>query len=313
MPAHPAERRKKTPPQLPVGMTFDELRFADPEIYPPSMVMIGWQVLLGHDIGGNEAKVSYSLLRSVPKTLDLDKLRRQIGMTDDEGHVLPGYYMDTTPNPDAIRSLARQIGIEDLTDREGHSILTSGATDDENYLMFNFTGFPTAKTMSVLTALGEQFLTPEQITERERIDSGEITIIFDKSEEDIVTPRSGRVSALVNSFANVTAESHAKKIAEAQQFAEKTKTEGTQTVYEALDAKGVGEGIKYSAEAAGASLFGLGGIYTFLSSFENGDIGKALIALGSIAVGVGLARLSIRTKDNFEAIEEVIYENFQTP
>lgn len=252
------------------------------------------------------------MLRPVSQTLDLDELKRQIGITDNEGHVLPGYYIDTTPNPDAIRSLVRQIGIEDLTDRKGHSILTSRATKDENYLMFNFTGFPTAKTMNVLTGLEEQFLTPEQVSKRERMDSDEITTIFDESGEGIVTPRNGRIGALANSFAGITPEGHAKKVAEARQLAEKTKIEGTQTVYEALDAKGVGEGIKCSAEAACASLFGLAGIYTFLSSFENGDIKKALIALSSIAVGVGLARLSIRTKDNFNAIEEVIYENFRT-
>ncbi len=152
----PSERGKGRVPELPEGLTLAELRFVNPQFYPLDMAMKGWQVFLRFDIGGNPARVSYSLLRSVSPDTDADDLRRQIGMVDEEGGVKPGYYMGIADNPDAASTLSRRLGIEDITDEQGSSMLRRQG--EASYLLFNFSGFPTEQTMDIMMALENKFL-----------------------------------------------------------------------------------------------------------------------------------------------------------
>lgn len=152
-------RRGTQLPQLPEGLTLSDLRFVNPEIYPLDMAMKGWQVLLKRDVGGNAAKVSWSLERGVPEDFDLDTLKQQIGVLDEKGNALPGYHIGLASSPDAIHSLGKQVGIDDITDEAGNSLIYhTNSTDKTFYLLFNFTGFPMAKTMEVLLSLEQQFL-----------------------------------------------------------------------------------------------------------------------------------------------------------
>lgn len=151
-----SETRRGKAPELPEGLTLAELRFVNPQFYLLDMAMKGWQVFLRFDVGGNPARVSYSLLRSVPPDTDADDLRRQIGMVDEEGRVKPGYYMGIADNPHAASSLSRQLGIEDITDEQGSSMLRRQG--EASYLLFNFSGFPTEQTMDIMLALENRFL-----------------------------------------------------------------------------------------------------------------------------------------------------------
>ena len=153
------ERRQRATPQLPDGLSLDDLRFVNQQMYPLEMTMKGWEVLLENGIGGNEARVLYSLSRTVPNTLDLVELKKRIGLIDDDGNSLPGYYVGLTNSQDATLTLSRRMGISDETDQEIKSFAnTPVLKEDESHLLFNFTGFPTEKTMDVLLGLEKEFL-----------------------------------------------------------------------------------------------------------------------------------------------------------
>lgn len=126
------ERRKKTRLDLPAGISPADLRFVHPMLYRISMTPKGWDTTIEEGIGGNPARVSYSLLRTVPIGLDIQNLKARLGIVDTEGNNLPGYYLDTTENPEASRTL-----------------------------LFNFTGFPTEKTIDALFGLEREFM-PEE-------------------------------------------------------------------------------------------------------------------------------------------------------
>lgn len=121
------ERGRHTP-QLPEGLLPDDLRFVHPQLYPVDMAYKGWEVYLGKGVDGNEAKVSYSLSRNADG-LDLEELKKTIGILDEEGNAINGY-----------------------------SLYVNQKDGEPARLEFNFTGFPTQKTMDVLQNLEGQFL-----------------------------------------------------------------------------------------------------------------------------------------------------------
>src|SRR5260221_5876253 len=92
------------------------------------MAIKGWEVFLGRGIDGNEARVSYELSRKIPKDFNLEGLGLRIGILDEEGNALPEY-----------------------------SVLLTNPPDQPSILTFNFTGFPTQKTMDVLKNLENEF------------------------------------------------------------------------------------------------------------------------------------------------------------
>lgn len=149
---------KKELPELPEGMTVDDLRFVSPHAYAISMAMLGWEAALLAHVDGNEAKVSYSLTRTIPDSLNLDELKRKIGIVDNEGNSAPGYYLGTTNSKDAEFAVSRKAGVPDDFTRSVHEIGNNpGPNDEELYLYFNFTGFPTKQTMDILMALENEF------------------------------------------------------------------------------------------------------------------------------------------------------------
>ncbi|HYM65529.1 MAG TPA: hypothetical protein VES68_03545 [Candidatus Sulfotelmatobacter sp.] len=119
-------------PELPNGMTLDDLRFVNPQVFHLDMAIKGWDVYLGRGIDGNEAKVSYELSREVPKDFNFGGLGSKIGIVDEEGNVLPEY-----------------------------SVLHTNPPEKPSTLTFNFTGFPTQKTMDVLKKLEDEFSPPQ--------------------------------------------------------------------------------------------------------------------------------------------------------
>lgn len=145
-------------PELPLGMTIEDLRFVNPHIYPIDMASKGWQVLLERDVDGNPAKVAYSLERGVPEDIDVEALQRKIGILDEDGFYLPGYYLGVAHSKDAEKFLARKVGLPsmDVADNEGNSQMWN--SPETSFLLFNFRGFPTAKTMDVLLKLENEFL-----------------------------------------------------------------------------------------------------------------------------------------------------------
>jgi len=144
-------------PMLPAGVKVEDLRFVHPQLYPLDMVTKGWQALLRANIDENPAKMSYSLLRAVAEDLDVESLKRDVGMVAEDGTPLPGYLLAISDDPEAEKTLARQMGAGaiDILDSEGRSQIWQG---EGRFLIFNFTGFPTSKTMDVLLALEKKFL-----------------------------------------------------------------------------------------------------------------------------------------------------------
>lgn len=144
-------------PELPAGMTVEDLRFVHPQLYPLDMATKSWQALLRANVDENPAKMSYSLLRSVAEDLDVESLKRDVGMVAEDGTPLPGYFLAISDDPEAEKTLARQMGVGaiDILDSEGRSQIWQG---EGRFLIFNFTGFPTAKTMDVLIVLEKKFL-----------------------------------------------------------------------------------------------------------------------------------------------------------
>ena len=122
------ERERRTP-QLSEGISLDDLRFVHPQIYALDMVTKGWEVFLKRDVDGNGAKVSYSLSRQVSKDFDIEGLVKKIGVLDEEGNIIDEYSVGFTTS-----------------------------VDKKPTLSFNFTGFPTQKTMDVLQNLEKEFL-----------------------------------------------------------------------------------------------------------------------------------------------------------
>lgn len=119
-------------PELPSGMSVDDLRFVHLQLYALDMVQKGWEVLLGREVDGNPAKVSYTLKREVEKDYDWHELVKKIGVLNEEGNIIPEY-----------------------------SIGLNFGNDEPSVLDFNFTGFPTQKTMDVLKSLEDEFTPAE--------------------------------------------------------------------------------------------------------------------------------------------------------
>lgn len=150
----PSERGKAPQPQLPKGVTVDDLRFVNPEVYALDMAYKGWEVLLGSDKDGNPAKVSYTLSREIAEGYDVAALRERLGLVDEQGEVLSGYSLDVA---------------------QGNGRRPTPTL--KPILNFEFVGFPTAKTMQVLEGLEGAFLPegqkPEQRVRFELLASSE--------------------------------------------------------------------------------------------------------------------------------------------
>lgn len=151
--------RQPREPELPEGMTFDDLRFVHPQIYPLSVAQLGWEALLGFDIDGNEAKVSYSLRRPVSEDFDAKSLAKRIRLLDEKGEMLPSYRLNVDTKETKTPSLE-----------------------------FNFTGFPTQTTMEVMRALEDDF-NPEGSQPRRLQLLGSSEPMDDPYEEEIQPQR----------------------------------------------------------------------------------------------------------------------------
>ena len=139
-------------PQLPTGLALEDLRFVHPQVYPLSMGVKGWAAEVHSDVEGNSAKVRYVLSRPVPESFDIDSLAtlaETIGIIED-GAIRESYslYVDCF---DEARPLAHQLR-EKVNPHE----------DNQSVLIFDFTGFPTAKTMDVLLSLEHAFDPPRK-------------------------------------------------------------------------------------------------------------------------------------------------------
>lgn len=154
-------------PELPKGFSLDDLRFVHPQLYPIDMGFKGWSCELHFDIDGNPAKVSYTLARPLSENFDLDhmtNIAEDIGIMN-EGEFLKGYSLkiDTFNEARPISQKMREV----INPHEGAKAV----------LIFNFTGFPTEKTMQVLMRLEKRFLPPKRTRQR-----GLISHIFRRSK-----------------------------------------------------------------------------------------------------------------------------------
>jgi hypothetical protein len=138
----PLERGTSAQPQLPEGMTLDDLRFVNPETYALHMAWKGWTVVVGGDVDGNPVKVGYSLSREITDGFDVTTLGQKIGVINEQGETLDGY----------------SLGI----------IHRDGQRHDKPTLDFKFRGFPTEKTMQVLESLEREFLPEGEGPERRK-------------------------------------------------------------------------------------------------------------------------------------------------
>lgn len=132
---------------LPEGLTLDDLRFVDPELYSIHMASLGWTAAVETDVDGNPAKLGISLDRTVDQDFDEAELRRlyeAIGLFDESGRVKDGYNL-------ALR-------------REEHY-----GEETLRAIRFTFRGFPTEDTMEVLAAMEAVFIPPPRFEKIKRL------------------------------------------------------------------------------------------------------------------------------------------------
>jgi len=149
-------------PDLPEGITVDDLLYFNPQHYLIDMAMKGWGVKISHGVDGNEDKVSYGLSRPVGldfSSTSLDDLSERIGIKDKDGNILAGYSLVVGFVGDS-GSLVEELR-QDVNPHED-----SGAV-----LRFNFTGFPTGKTIDVMDRLEQAFQEPSRRVKTQKLET----------------------------------------------------------------------------------------------------------------------------------------------
>ena len=105
----------------------------DTTIHPFDLTHNGWSVRLEKRPNGHADAVSYHLSRKITDGFDLEKLKRTIGLIDEEGKTISGYSLYTTANE-----------------------------DDAQVLNFSYQGLPTKNTRDIIVGLAREFL-PEHL------------------------------------------------------------------------------------------------------------------------------------------------------